>query len=87
MEAARAQALPQCSKARHLHSKGGTLECGKCGCNCDGESCPGIDIETDFRWERRDADDLNYFSSRAAVPAGEGYQHNSNTCINSIIKL
>jgi len=81
MEVARVQALPQWSKARHLHSKGGTLECGKCGCNCNGEGCPGIDIETDFRWERKNADDLGYFSSRATVPAGEGYQHSGGTMV------
>ena len=81
MEAERVQVLPQWSKARHLHSKGGTLECGRCGCNCSGENCPGIDIETEFRWERKNADDLGYFSSRATVPAGEGYQHSGGTMV------
>ena len=80
MEAARVQALPQWSKARHLHSKGGTLECGKCGCNCNGEDCPGIDIESEFRWERR-GESLGYFSCRASVPAGEGYQMSGGTMV------
>ena len=78
--ASRVQALPQWSKARHLHSKGGTLECGKCGCNCNGEDCPGIDIESEFRWERR-GESLGYFSCRASVPAGEGYQMSGGTMV------
>ena len=78
MEAARVKALPQWSKARHI-GKWGTLECGKCGCNCNGEECPGIDIESAFRWERRET--LGYFSNRASVPNGEGYQMSGGSMV------
>ena len=72
MESARVKSLPKWSRMQHL-GKNGTIECGKCGCNCsNGSLCPGIPIESDYRWERREK--LGYYECRVTCPQGEGYQ-------------
>ena len=72
MEAARIKTSPNWAKVHHMGK--GMLECGKCGCNCGngGIECPGIPIESKFRFDRKDR--LGYHESRAEVPGGEGYQ-------------
>lgn len=69
MEAARIKTLPKWAKAKHMGKK--IIECGRCGCNCGiGRKCPGIPIESKFRFDRKER--LGYHVSQADVPGGEG---------------
>lgn len=77
MEAEKVREIPKWSKNQHLSKRGGVLECGKCGCNCNGDyyACPGIPMTSEYRWERREK--KMGFDNRVTVPQGEGY-HMSN---------
>ncbi|KAK1739839.1 hypothetical protein QTG54_009598 [Skeletonema marinoi] len=80
MEAAKIKASPKWTKMEHM-GKYGTIECGKCGCNCGNScgECPGIPIESKFRFDRKER--LAYYESRADVPIGEGYQMSGGSMV------
>ena len=65
--------------AQHIGKR--MIECGKCGCNCGngGGECPGIPIESKFRFDRKER--LGYYESRAFVPGGEGYQMSGGSMV------
>jgi hypothetical protein len=65
-EVAKVRSLPKWSEEIHYD-----VECGRCGCNCSNRGCPGIPVESEFRYER--INQSSYPHNRALVPAGEGY--------------
>lgn len=70
IEAAKIKTSPKWTTMQHI-GRHGNLECGKCGCNCGNGSgeCPGIPIESEYRYDRRER--LGYYEARAYVSRGE----------------
>ena len=68
MSAKKIKASPKWTKIEHM-GKHGTIECGRCGCNCGNVGdCPGIPIESKYRFDRRER--LGYYESRAFGECG-----------------
>ena len=68
MSAKKIKASPKWTKIEHM-GKHGTIECGRCGCNCGNVgNCPGIPIESKYRFDRRER--LGYYESRAFGECG-----------------
>lgn len=75
-EVARVRSLPKWSETVHFD-----VECGRCGCNCNrGCECPGIPIESEFRYER--IKQKGWPENRDFVPFPEGYIMSDKTMIN-----